>query len=233
MSVFKSVNVPCPACHKLVEFSAVYSVNADRRPDLRDAIIKQRFQRQACPSCQETFRLDPELHYFDAGRGQWIAAFPAARLGDWAELEQRAGAAFDQSFGPAAGSMAQSIGADLRARVTFGWAGLREKLVADEEGLDDAVLELLKMTVVRSVPNSPLKNSTELRFLGLEKGKLVLAWIRSGNEQLVEVLHLPRKFYDDIASDLPAWHSLHNEISTGLFVDMLRLMVPARTNEAA
>jgi len=233
MSVFKAVNVPCPACHKLVEFNAVYSVNADRRPDLRDAIIKQRFQRQACPSCQETFRLDPELHYFDAGRGQWIAVFPAARLGDWAKLEQQANAAFDQSFGPVAGAMAQSIGADLRARVTFGWAGLREKLVADEEGLDDAVLELLKMTVVRSVPNSPLKNSTELRFLGLEKGKLVLAWIRSGSEQLVEVLHLPRKFYDDIAGDLPAWHSLHNEISTGLFVDMLRLMIPARANEAA
>ena len=200
MSVFETVNVPCPACHKLVEFNAVYSVNADRRPDLRDAIIKQRFQRQACPSCQETFRLDPELHYFDAGRGQWIAVFPAnpgSAVGR--NCEQQARGAFDQSFGPAAGAMAQSIGASLRSRVTFGWAGLREKLVAEEEGLDDIVLELLKITIVRSVPKSPLKNSTELRFYGIEKGKLVLAWIRSGSEQTVEVLHLPRKLYDDIA----------------------------------
>lgn len=233
MSVFKTVNVPCPACHRLVEFNAVYSVNADRRPDLRDAIMKNSFQRKACPSCQETFRLDPELHYFDAGRGQWIAVFPAGRLGDWAELEQRAKDVFDQSFGPNAGAMAQSIGAELRARVTFGWAGLREKLLAEEEELDDAVLELLKMTILRSLPNSPLKNSTELRFLGLEKGKLVLAWIRSGSEQPVEVLHLPRQFYDDIAGDLEAWHDLHEQVSAGLFVDMLCLMIPAREAEAA
>ena len=68
---------------------------------------------------------------------------------------------------------------------------------------------------------------------GIEKGKLVLAWIRSGSEQTVEVLHLPRQLYDDIANDLGAWRELHDALNAGLFVDMMRLMVPARSSGAA
>ena len=70
----------CPACSQFVEFEAVYSVNADRRPDLRDEILAGTFQKEACPKCGESFRLTPELTYLDEERGQWIAAFPADRM---------------------------------------------------------------------------------------------------------------------------------------------------------
>jgi endogenous inhibitor of DNA gyrase (YacG/DUF329 family) len=52
---FRTETVNCPACATPVEFELVFSVNADRRPDLRDAIVAGTFQRQPCPSCGTDF----------------------------------------------------------------------------------------------------------------------------------------------------------------------------------
>jgi hypothetical protein len=43
MSMFESIAVACPACGTQVDFDAVQSVNADRRPDLRAAILAGTF----------------------------------------------------------------------------------------------------------------------------------------------------------------------------------------------
>src|SRR4051794_842720 len=148
MSMFRTMPVTCPECGTAVEFNAVFSVNADRRPDLRAAILDGSFQRQPCPRCGKTFRLDPEMAYADLGHGQWIAVFPVAKLGRWKELEEEARATFAQAYGPQAPAVARQLGARMRPRLTFGWGGLREKLVAADHHLDDVTLELVKLAIV-------------------------------------------------------------------------------------
>ena len=100
MSMFQTMTVNCPECCTAVDFKAVFSVNADRRPDLRAAIIDGSFQRQPCAQCGKAFQLDPEMTYVDVGRGQWIATFPVAKLGQWKDLEEQARATFAQLFPP-------------------------------------------------------------------------------------------------------------------------------------
>ena len=46
MSIFESTELACPACGAINAFEAVNSVNADRRADLRRAILDGSFQRQ-------------------------------------------------------------------------------------------------------------------------------------------------------------------------------------------
>jgi hypothetical protein len=227
MSVFKKVTIPCPSCSADVEFNAVLSVNADRRPDLRDAIMEGSFQRQACPKCSTEFRLDPEFTYVDVGRGQWIAAFPASKLDQWKELEVRARATFDKSYGAKASAAAREIGADLKPRLTFGWAGIGEKLVAVENGFDDVIVELAKTAMVRGLDKPPVGPGTELRLTGVSGDKLVIAWLDLGDETAKEILQVPRSLYDDIAADLSGWEGLEAELSSGPFVDMNRLLVAA------
>jgi CpXC protein len=48
MSKFETQTLTCPSCGEAVDFEAVASVNADRRPDLREAILDFSFQRQVC-----------------------------------------------------------------------------------------------------------------------------------------------------------------------------------------
>lgn len=231
MSVFTDTTLSCPACGTAVPFKAVQSLNADRRADLRGAVLDESFQRQVCPSCANSFRLAPDLNYLDVGRGQWFAAHPLADLDRWAEIEARDRAAFDRAYGPAAPPPARAIGAGLRPRITFGWAGLREKILAAENDLDDVTLELLKVAVLRGVEGSPLRDDTELRLVAVADGKLILAWIELQSEAVIEELEVPWAVYAEIEADADAWAPLRATLSAGLYVDMNRLLVGGPEDE--
>jgi hypothetical protein len=229
MSMFKVVPMPCPSCGKSVEFNAVISVNADRRPDLRAAILDASFQREACPQCSKEFRLDPELTYMDVGRGQWIAAFPVAKLPDWQAIEAQVKDMFNRAYGEKASRAARQIGAGLTPRLTFGWSALREKLAIVEYGLDDVIVELTKTALFRGLDKPPVALHTELRFLGIQGGAesetLAITWLNSADEGVREIFRAPRSLYDGIVADLGSWDALHSELLEGPFVDMNRLLI--------
>jgi hypothetical protein len=228
MSLFRKATIQCPACQQPMEFNAVHSVNADRRPDLREAILNGSFQREPCSKCGKGFRLDPELTYIDVGRGQWIAAYPYTRLGEWRQLEAEARDTFARAYGPnSASATARKLGASLKPRLTFGWPALTEKLVADEQKLDDVTLELLKLAMLRGLENPPLALDGEMRFVRAEGEEFVMASVRSADESLIELLRVPRSLYDEIAADQTEWLPLRESLSAGLFVDVDRLIVAA------
>lgn len=228
MSLFRTFNVACPSCGEEVAFKLVYSVNAVRRPDLREEIIDGGFQRQTCAKCEHTFRVEPDFNYLDVERGQWIAAFPLSKLGEWQQWEEHARKMFDKAYGSNASAPAQAIGAGLTARLTFGWAALREKLVAAESGLDDATLELCKIAMLRGMESSPLADETELRLYEDHGEDLVMGWIIAVSERPVDLMTVPRSLYDEIARDPEVWQELRNEVSAGMFVDMQRLMIESK-----
>jgi hypothetical protein len=225
MSLFRNFKVPCPGCGEDVDFAMVFSVNVDRRPDLRDDIIERTFQSETCEKCNKTFRVQPEFNYLDVGRGQWIAAFPVENLREWEGYEEHAQEVFEKSYGSAAPAVAQEIGEGLTGRVVFGWAALREKIIANQHDLDDITLELCKIAVIRSGTEQPLSNETELRLTDVKGKNLQLAWIVSVTEDLEELMEVPRSLYDEIAADEEGWQQLREELSTGMFVDIDRLMV--------
>ncbi len=227
MSLFQPVTLPCPACREEVPFDSVASVNADRRPDLRDQILSGTFQRSVCPNCQTSFRLDPEFAYLDAGRGQWIAVHPFGSIGDWESIESQARVAFDLAYGPNAAQAARQIGATLKPRVTFGWDALREKIFAATKGLSDVDLELTKSAILAGGgENVPLRADTELRLIDVDGDKLIMMWLIAETSQVVEKLVVPRGLYDDIAADTTDWQPLREEIASQIFVDIQRLMLP-------
>jgi hypothetical protein len=203
----------------------VHSVNAGRRADLRAAIIDRSFQKQKCPACGFAFRVEPEFTYMDLGRGQFMAAWPAAYVAQWQEHEKRGLQAFDTAFGSAAPPEARAIGKKLSTRVIFGWTGLREKLIVAEAGIDDHTLELAKIGVIRNLDEAPMGGGSELRFLGLDQESLVLGWFRVGSEDLNEVVRLPKAILAEIDSTPAAWAALRQDINAGPFVDYRRLVI--------
>lgn len=232
MSLFRTVEVPCPSCKVPVSFELVHSVNADRRPDLRQAIVDRKFQQEKCPSCSFAFRTEPQFTFLNLKRNQWIAAWPASQLAEWAALEKRSEEGFDKAFGSQASPEARELGKDLRPRAVFGWPALSEKLVAQENGIDDVALELAKLAVVRNLEEAPLMEDVELRLLGVEDGtKLVLGWIKSGTEDLTEVLAVPKEIIAEVEAQPEAWNELRTELTSGIFVDMQKLMIPATPEE--
>lgn len=224
MSRFETSQATCPVCGTTVKFDVVMSVNADRRPDLRAAILDESFQREPCPSCGTSFRVAPDLNYLDVGRGRWIAAHPPAVVAKWLEIEAQDRSIFDQAYGASAARPARELGAGLHARITFGWPGLREKLLAADLELDDVELELLKLAITRSVEDAPLRDDTELRLVAARGDELEFAWLILMTEQVIETLTVPWNAYAEIRAD-QAWMEFRARFADALYVDLNRFMV--------
>jgi hypothetical protein len=225
MSMFNRASMPCPVCGTPKAFDLVASVNADRRPDLRAKIMDGSFQREKCDSCGSTFRTPPLMTYLDMARNQWILVQPGGDVRQWKALQEKARSVFAVAYGPDASPEAQDMGREIKARVVFGWGALSEKLLCSEHGVDDVNLELLKMAVLREVPDPPLNDQNDLRLVAVEGDELVLAWLGAEDEHVSKTLRVPRELYDEIAADNDAWKPLREELSADPFVDFNRLIV--------
>ncbi len=223
MSLFHPVNLVCPHCKALITMEAVGSVNADRRPDLRQAILDDKFQDTTCGACGESFRLQPEFNFFDAGRRQWIAAMQAPRVTQYLTIEDEVTELFATSYGARAPAAARAVGDTLDVRLTFGWPALREKLILREHGLDDRVVELMKLDLMRLLPEASMEVGTELRLLRVADDVLPFLWIDTATEAPREEVVLPRAAYDTFAANLAPWEPILARLTDGPFVDMQKL----------
>ena len=223
MSLFSSMTVTCPNCLDSQSVSGVGSVNADRRPDLREAILDDTFQVMTCENCGGTFRLEPGFNYLEVGRGHWIAAMPGRQMPDYLEVEDRVTQSFAASYGDRALPAAQEIGKGLSARVTFGWPAMREKLVISGADLDDVTVEMLKLDLLRRLPSAPLAPGTELRLVAADDDMLSFAWIDTVSEEVAEQFGASRALYDSIAANPDGWAPIRAQLTDGPFVDMQKL----------
>lgn len=224
MSIFHTAQATCGHCGHVNEVERSASVNADARPDLRDAILDRSFQRQVCAKCGTELRLPPHLTYLDVGRNQWIMADPADTVERWKAAEAEARGIWDRSFGMRAPPHGRSMGLTMRSRLVFGWTALREKILCAELGLDDVTLELLKLAVIRDAGNPPLADQTELRLVAGDAKTLRLDWIELGTERSLEGVRVPRGDYDAIVAAAADWADARAKFDGALFVDWRRLM---------
>jgi hypothetical protein len=226
MSLLHDQTVICAACAAEQEVEFADSVNADSRPDLRDAILDGSFQAVRCAGCGVHARLPPNLTYLDAGRKQWFLVLPAGDRPFWDSFETGALDIFTKSFGAGTPQRLRALGESLSVRVVFGWSGLREKLLCAELGIADADLELLKVLLMRSIAAAGLTDTTSLRLTGQDAaGMLRMAWIDDEHESERELLSVPRELIGEIAHDAEAWAALRAEITGGPFVDVCRMLV--------
>lgn len=223
MSLFTTVSLTCPNCGEMFEIEAVESVNADRRPDLRDEIIAGSFQVYPCAKCGEPVRLEPQFNYLEVGANLWIAAYPGRMMPDYLEVEDGVSDVFDNSYGAHAMPAAQAIGNDLNVRLTFGWPAIREKLVLSKEGISDTGIEQLKLEILRRVPDAPLAPGIELRFAGIEDDMLHFAWIETESEAVLQEFAVKRSLLDELSDNAAAWGPVRSQLENGPFVDMQKL----------
>lgn len=234
MSLFKVVEVSCPVCDTVSAFEMVHSVNADRRPDLREEILNHTFQRITCPGCGDFYRIEPEFTFMHLAQGEFLAVWPSSDLDHWADAERRSKAAFDSAYGPNASKTAAEIGRELKPRVAFGWQAVREKLVLRDLGIDDHTIELAKIALLRTQDGLPVGRRSALRLDAIDdNNNLIFGLFPVDAIAPIEEIRVPRTLLDEIDAD-PEWQPLRDQLGAGLFVDMLRLIVqPTPTTAAA
>ena len=227
MSLFKETVFECPSCARSLSFETVHSLNADRRPDLREAILDGSFQRKVCPACATAFRPEPEFTYIDFARGQYIFVYPVDKRPAWQEWEAKAAAIFDSTLGKNATKEAVALGKKVDPRVVFGWPALIEKILARQAGIDDRTLEVAKILVMQNSDESPVPGQMELRLVGDEDGDLVFAWVHALDRTVGDAMRVPRSLIAEIETQPTAWKGVRDDVSEGLVVDFQRAMLTA------
>ena len=227
MSIFRTYELNCPACNTPVRFDLVMSVSADRRPDLRAAILDGSFQRKVCPACETAFRPEPEFTYIDFARGQYVFVYPVAKRTAWQEWAVKAEEIFDTTLGKKSTREAQTLGKRVDPRVVFGWPALIEKILAKQAGIDDRTLEVAKIAVMQNSDEAPVPGQMEFRLVGDEDGSLVFAWVRALDRHVGDAMLVPRSLIAEIETQPTAWKGVRDDVSKGLVVDFQREMLTA------
>jgi hypothetical protein len=148
MTLAHEAVVECRRCGTPVTVFVADSLDAGRHPELKARLLDGALHRFQCAHCEADLVVDHHLVYFDHPRGHFFLCYPRARITALADCLAEARRVFDAAFGPSVPPEVQALGKHMMLRVCFGLDQLRDKVIADDAGLSDLVLEELKCRVL-------------------------------------------------------------------------------------
>jgi hypothetical protein len=205
----------------------VKSLNAGRHPHLRDQVLERTLHRFECPSCARRVVIDSDFFWFDFHRKEFIGVFPAGMRARAAECEKVLSSAFEFTMREYAPGFIKSYSEGFFVRTVFGVEELREKIVAHGAGLDDVVLEMVKLELFAVHPELIDRGVVSFRLDSFfDDGSLVLLPEAYDGELMGDPpigIGARREIYDAIAPRRDELLRQHPAIVNGSHVSMRQL----------
>jgi hypothetical protein len=151
MSTWAERTVPC-SCGESIRTMVADALHISRLPAVRQRVLDRTFHRVACPRCGRIQTIDKKLLYTDFPRHHWIGVCPVAWAPLWSGLERSLRAEFERVVGRAAPPAIRALAPRFQVRLVFGCDQLAEKLYAFDAGLDDRIVELVKLRILAKHP---------------------------------------------------------------------------------
>lgn len=192
MSKISIKQFTCPSCGYKGEFRMYESVNVSLDPKLREEVLSGRIFDWKCPECGETTSIRYNLLYHDMDNKFQIYYSPTNCI----DLNKMIN-----------DMKAKYPGMQELCRTVDSLNSLKEKIYIFESGLNDIVIELLKI-VIKDKERNKIPEGSEVRFAGLisvEKdtshGKLLFKPILDDQPQQGLVL-FDKVEYDKLLSEV-------------------------------
>ncbi len=147
MSTWTPRTVTCE-CGESIQTRVADGLHISRLPHIRQQILDRTFHRVTCPRCSRVSRIDKKLLYTDFPRHHWIGVCPPAWTPRWSVLERSLTDEFERVICRAAPPAIQALGPSFRVRLVFGYDQLAEKLHIFDAGLDDRIVERVKLQIL-------------------------------------------------------------------------------------
>lgn len=222
MSITNNRDVQCE-CGVALSVFVADSINVDRHPHLRQAILEGTLHRFVCHACGRSVMVDAPFTYLDHTRRQVLFVVPRSELDSEEVAIAQAREAYGLSFGDRAPAGVQALGRGMLVRVCFGLLDLRDKIIADDAQLNDLLLEELKCLVLAT---QPALFELQIRALWLDRVEddiLVLIAESDGTDEC-RIVYVPRGAYDSLAREGAARVLARRpRLASGPHVSMLRL----------
>lgn len=229
MSQTSTHHVTC-RCGATVEVFCADSINAERHPHMRAALLDRTLHVFRCDACLVSIVVDKPLLYIDLSRRQMYAMHPVSEAAREREHGQQLIDTWSESVGDRAGEGPRTLfdGQRFHVRLCYGLEELREKLVSSDACVRDLPLEVLKAQVLAEHAELERLGVVALHLDGVtDSDKLVLvAEIADGTLADVSFV-IDRERYEALAAE--PWESLLARfpgIASGPRVSMTRWMLP-------
>ncbi|HEX8448795.1 MAG TPA: CpXC domain-containing protein [Allosphingosinicella sp.] len=180
-------------CGETITANLADGVNVGRTPQVRDEILSGKMHRVSCPACRGTFTAEKSFLYSDLTRGTFIQVKPRHDRHLYVEASQRLSAAV--------ANVPEELAPKRKLRVVFGMAELREKLVAEELGVDDRGVEMLKVMVLNDHPFLLHRPRLRIMLAGATSETLDFAAAYDLDDRRQFRLSLPRAAAEALAAD--------------------------------
>lgn len=172
MSTWAVHTVRC-RCGVTTEAQLADGLHISRLPEVRERIIAGTFHNVACSGCKEVSVVETKTLYTDFEQFHWVAVAPPWLLGDWATWSEALEKEFHHNMRVAAPPLVRDMADRFRVRLVFGLDALAEKLFAWDAGLDDRVVELMKVRL-HAARRDLFPPGTRLRLVGVDRHKWTL-----------------------------------------------------------
>jgi hypothetical protein len=222
MSTFVPAKIAC-RCGETYPVEVATGLHISLRPDLRQRILDGEFHRFRCPHCATIMQIDGLLAFTDFPRRQWFTIAPGNGLPSRTKWLALARDSFEATMVRNAPEMVVGWGREMTRRLIFGLASLREKLVILDAGLDDRVIELLKIQLLRDLHDDV---SPELYFHLTALRGSALVFERAHPDGAVRGAPIPRAMYDALAGAPELAGSIEAAFPDELLVDFRAILAP-------
>lgn len=152
MSTWAARTITC-ACGESIQTRVADGLHITRLPAVRQQILDRTFHRVTCPRCGRVTTIDKKFLYTDFSRFHWIGVCPRTWTPRWSVIEASLTAEFERVICRAAPPAIQALGPKFQVRLVFGYEQLAEKLHIFDAGLDDRIVERVKLRILAKHPD--------------------------------------------------------------------------------
>ena len=225
MSTLFSAEFRCVDCGAALDVRVADSLNANRLPEARQWVLDRTLFQAAC-GCGRVITAIHRFLYVDFERGLWIHVLPEDERPAYHAREPEVVAAHRTAFDPARGPrLLDALGSTVTPRVVFGYEELREKVVAADAALDDALVEALKLEILATHRELLQRAVMLLTLDGADPQTLgfrAYSFPPGGPGEIVGDIAVSRTIYTALAERAEAVRDSYPALFDGVYVNVQR-----------
>ena len=181
----KGLDVECPKCHQKFVVEGGGFVSIDEQPEMLKHLLDASFFARRCPHCQEPVLCQFYLLVCRSSKKYCIML-------NWDQEDSQRYCSQTRSL------LSDDLKKNARQRIVSTYPDFREKLVVLEAGLDDNIIEVMKISFLQHEKNEKIR---QMRFDKIENGHFVFHVYFKGESE-PKTLGIPGEAYDKLSSEL-------------------------------
>jgi hypothetical protein len=228
MATLTPLSLSCGGCGARVYGAVTDRINAETMPWVVENLLDGRFHRFDCQLCGAATVVENQLLYMDLARKHWVGMFPPHERGQHAECARVVRASFEAALVATAPPALARAAEAFAVRVVFGVGELREKVMAWHAGMDDAVLEVLKLDLMAQQPLLLARGLVGLVLDGILADSTLRfrpVYAQAAAEDAVQ-LSVAGEAYVEALREWPRLRAAHAALAAGPYVSIRRYQWP-------